>query len=203
MFVVGKDNFNFGEFKVCMVFDFVGFNDKFFNEIFFQGFNKVVSDFGVKIVKVELKDDKDYVINLQFMVDVKCLIIVFVGFLFEKFIFVVVKVNLNVKFVIVDDNLVNFFENFKLLIFNIVQFFFEVGYLVFVLIKIGKVVIFGGMKILIVIIFMDGFFQGVDYYNKQKYKLVQVIGWDVKKQDGQFVLQFNLFQNVFGGKVIV
>ena len=56
------------------------------------------------------------------------------------------------------------------------------------------------MKIPTVTIFMDGFAQGVDYYNKQKNKSVQVIGWNAEKQDGQFVPQPNPFQNVSGGK---
>ncbi|GAE67711.1 lipoprotein [Cutibacterium acnes JCM 18909] len=155
----------------------------------------------MKTAKVESKDDKDYATNLQSMVDAKCSIIVSVGFLLEKPTLAAAKANPNVKFAIVDDNPANPPENLKPLIFNTAQSSFEAGYLASALTKTGKVATFGGMKIPTVTIFMDGFFsQGVDYYNKQKHKSVQAIGWDVKKQDGQFVPQPNPFQNVSGGK---
>jgi len=165
-----------------------------------QGLNKAASDLGVKTAKVESKDDKDYATNLQSMVDAKCSIIVSVGFLLEKPTLAAAKANPNVKFAIVDDNPANPPENLKPLIFNTAQSSFEAGYLASALTKTGKVATFGGMKIPTVTIFMDGFSQGVDYYNKQKHKSVQAIGWDVKKQDGQFVPQPNPFQNVSGGK---
>lgn len=196
----GKDNSNSGEFKACMVSDSAGFNDESFNETSLQGLNKAASDLGVKTAKVESKDDKDYATNLQSMVDAKCSIIVSVGFLLEKPTLAAAKANPNVKFAIVDDNPANPPENLKPLIFNTAQSSFEAGYLASALTKTGKVATFGGMKIPTVTIFMDGFSQGVDYYNKQKHKSVQAIGWDVKKQDGQFVPQPNPFQNVSGGK---
>ena len=37
-----------------------------------------------------------------------------------------------------------------------------------------------------VTIFMDGFAQGVEYYNEDKGKNVQVLGWDTGTQDGIF-----------------
>ena len=44
---------------------------------------------------------------------------------------------------------------------------------------------------------MDGFSQGVDYYNKQKSTDVQVLGWDAAKQDGQFTGDF---EDIKGGQ---
>ena len=37
---------------------------------------------------------------------------------------------------------------------------------------------------------MDGFADGVAYYNKAKGKNVQVLGWDKAKQDGSFANDF-------------
>jgi basic membrane protein A len=51
-----------------------------------------------------------------------------------------------------------------------------------------------------VTIFMDGFSQGVDYYNKQKNANVQLLGWNAAKQDGQFVPGDTPFENIAGGK---
>ncbi|WP_288782978.1 BMP family protein [uncultured Cutibacterium sp.] len=196
----GKGNSNSGEFKACMVSDSSGFNDKSFNETSLQGLNRAANDLGVKTAKVESKDDKDYATNLQSMVDAKCSIIVSVGVLLDKPTVAAAKANPNVRFAIVDDNPANPPENLKPMVFNTAQSSFEAGYLAAALTKTGKVATFGGMKIPTVTIFMDGFAQGVDYYNKQKNKSVQVIGWDAKKQDGQFVPQPNPLQNVSGGK---
>ena len=196
----GKGNSNSGEFKACMVSDSAGFNDKSFNETSLQGLNRAANDLGVKTAKVESKDDKDYATNLQSMVDAKCSIIVSVGVLLDKPTVAAAKANPNVRFAIVDDNPANPPENLKPMVFNTAQSSFEAGYLAAALTKTGKVATFGGMKIPTVTIFMVVFAQGVDYYNKQKNKSVQVIGWDAKKQDGQFVPQPNPFQNVSGGK---
>ncbi len=56
--------------------------------------------------------------------------------------------------------------------------------------KSGKVGTFGGIKIPTVTIFMDGFAEGVKYYNTQKGKNVQVLGWDDAKQAGLFTDDF-------------
>ena len=57
--------------------------------------------------------------------------------------------------------------------------------------KTGKVATFGGLNIPPVTIYMDGFWEGVQYYNKQKGKNVQVLGWDENKQKaGTFANSF-------------
>jgi len=56
--------------------------------------------------------------------------------------------------------------------------------------KSGKVGTFGGVKIPPVTIYMDGFAEGVRYYNEQKGKNVQVLGWDDAKQTGLFTNDF-------------
>ena len=57
--------------------------------------------------------------------------------------------------------------------------------------KTGKVATFGGLNIPPVTIYMDGFWEGVQYYNQQNSKNVQVLGWDEKKQkSGTFAQSF-------------
>jgi basic membrane lipoprotein Med (substrate-binding protein (PBP1-ABC) superfamily) len=53
-------------------------------------------------------------------------------------------------------------------VFNTAESSFLAGYLAAGMSKTKKVGTFGGAKIPTVTIFMDGFSQGVDYYNKQK-----------------------------------
>lgn len=189
-----------GSFKACMVSDSAGFTDKSFNQTSLAGLEKAVADLKIDSAKVESKDDKDYAVNLKSMVDAKCNIVVAVGFLLENATVATAKANPDVKFAIVDDQPQNAPSNLKPLVFNTAQSSFEAGYLAAALTKTGKVGTYGGMKIPTVTIFMDGFAQGVEYYNQQKKKSVQVLGWDAKKQDGQFVPQPNPFQNVAGGK---
>jgi basic membrane protein A len=67
---------------------------------------------------------------------------------------------------------------------------FLAGYLAAGYSKTGKVATFGGLKIPPVTVFMDGFVDGVAYYNKAKGKNVQVLGWDKTKQNGSFTNDF-------------
>ena len=186
--------------KACMVSDTAGFTDKSFNQTSLAGLERAEKELGVKIAKVESKSDKDYAVNIKSLVDTKCDLIVSVGFLLDKTTVAAAKENPNVKFAIVDDQPQGAPNNLKPLIFNTAQSSFEAGYLAAALTKTGKVGTFGGMKIPTVTIFMDGFAQGVEYYNKQKGKDVKVLGWNAKSQDGQFVPQPDPFQNVAGGK---
>ncbi|MGO3320346.1 MAG: BMP family lipoprotein, partial [Microbacterium gubbeenense] len=55
---------------------------------------------------------------------------------------------------------------------------FLAGYLSAGYSETGKVGTFGGQEFPTVTIFMDGFKQGVDYYNEEKGTDVSVVGWD-------------------------
>ena len=68
--------------------------------------------------------------------------------------------------------------------FDTAQGGFLAGYLAAGMTKTGKVATYGGLKIPPVTIFMDGFWDGVQYYNQQKGKNVQVLGWDETTQKG-------------------
>ena len=41
-----------------------------------------------------------------------------------------------------------------------------------------------------VTVYMDGFYEGVQYYNTKKHKTVQVLGWNEKTQKGSFANSF-------------
>ena len=76
--------------------------------------------------------------------------------------------------------------NIKPILFDTAQAAFLAGYAAASYSKTGVVGTFGGMPIPTVTIFMDGFVDGVKYYNTQKSKNVKVLGWDVKTQNGSF-----------------
>ena len=76
------------------------------------------------------------------------------------------------------------------LTYNTVQDGFLGGYLAAGMTKTGKVATFGGENFPTVTIYMDGFWDGVQYYNKQNGTHVQVLGWDEKTQKGTFTGDF-------------
>ena len=75
--------------------------------------------------------------------------------------------------------------------FDTAQAAFLAGYLAAGYSKTGKVATYGGLKIPPVTVFMDGFADGVAYYNKAKGKNVQVLGWDKAKQNGTVRREFS------------
>ena len=83
--------------------------------------------------------------------------------------------------------------------FNTVQDAFLGGYLAAGMTKTGKVATYGGMKFGTVTIYMDGFWDGVQYYNKQHHTNVQVLGWSEPSQNGTFA---GSFTNLTAGQTI-
>lgn len=190
-----------GDFKACMVSDSGGFDDKSFNETSHNGLLKAKDELGIQIQDIQSKNDSDFAPNIKQMVDAKCNIIVTVGFLLADATIAAAQQNPNIKFAIVDSpSSKDGLPNHKGLLFNTAESAFMAGYLAAGMSTTGKVGTFGGMKIPTVTIFMDGFAQGVSYYNKAKSKNVEVLGWDAAKQDGQFVSGQNPFENQAGGK---
>lgn len=180
------------DFRACMVSDQGGFDDKSFNETSYAGLTKAVADLKVESSQIESNAPGDFAKNIQAMVDTKCDIIVTVGFMLSDATAAAAKQNPDIKFAIVDNTPKGSGDlpNLKPLVFNTAQSSFLAGYTAAAMTQTGKVGTFGGAKIPTVTIFMDGFAQGVDYYNKQKGKQVQVIGWNAEKQDGQFTGDF-------------
>jgi len=188
--------------KACMVSDSGGFDDKSFNQTSLAGLTRAGEQLGIQTAKVESSSDADYATNVSSLLTAKCTVIVGVGFKLGDAISAAAKANPKVDFALVDDAPQGAPSNLKPLEFNTAQSSFLAGYLAAAMSKTGKVGTFGGMNIPTVTVFMDGFAQGVDYFNQQKGKSVQVLGWDAKKQDGQFVPGNNPSGNVSGGQTV-
>ena len=180
-------------FKACMVSDSGGFDDKSFNQTAYKGLTDAKTQLGIETGQVESNAAADYAKNVQSMVDAKCNIIVTVGFALSDDTLASAKANPSIKYAIVDNNDPKAYpaaKNLKPLVFNTAQSSFLAGYLAAGMTQTKKVGTFGGMKYPTVTIYMDGFAQGVQYYNTQKKTDVSVLGWDEAKQDGQFVGSF-------------
>jgi basic membrane protein A len=172
------------DFLPCMVSDAGGFDDRSFNQLGFEGLQAAAEDLGSDYREVESATETDYASNLQNLVDEGCNTIVTVGFLLAPAALESATANADVQYVSIDDPVDQDFdgqtdaENIKPIIFDTAQAAFLAGYLSAGVSETGVVGTFGGMDIPTVTIFMDGFAQGVEYYNSVNGTSVQVLGTD-------------------------
>jgi basic membrane protein A len=180
-----------GKFLACMVTDTGGINDKSFNQSSYQGVLAAASaDSNITPKYLQSTSTSDYASNITAFLGQKCGIIVTVGFLMGGATQTAAKANPNQKFAIVDFSYSPALKNVDALLFNTVEDGFLGGYLAAGMTKSGKVATFGGQKLSTVTIYMDGFWDGVQYYNKQHHKSVQVLGWNETTQNGEFTNSF-------------
>ena len=186
-------------FKPCMVSDAGGFDDKSFNQLGYEGLQKAAKELGVEPISVESSSESDYAPNITSLVDQNCTMIITVGFALASAASEAAKANPDIEFVSIDDVVDTDFDgktdapNIKPIVFDTAQAAFMGGYAAASYSKAKKVGTFGGMNFPTVSIFMDGFKQGVEYWNKEKSDSVQVIGWDGK--DGSFTGGFEANQD--------
>lgn len=171
-------------FKPCMVSDSGGFDDKSFNQLSFEGLKEASEKVGVKPITVESNKETDFAPNIESLIAQNCSDIVTVGFALSAATIEAAKKNPKVHFIIIDDAADADFDgktdapNIKPLLFNTAQAAFLAGYAAADQTKSGTVATWGGMDFPTVTIFMDGFAQGVSYYNTKKGKTVKVLGFD-------------------------
>jgi basic membrane protein A len=178
------------EYQACMVTDQGGLDDKSFNASAWKGMQAAEADpdTNIKVKNVASTAEADYEPNLTAFVNQKCDFILAVGGLMGDATSKVAKANPTQQFAIVDSKQPE--SNVYPMQFDTAQAGFLAGYLAAGYSKTGKVGTYGGLKIAPVTIFMDGFADGVAYYNTKKGKSVQVLGWDKAKQDGLFANTF-------------
>lgn len=182
--------------RPCMVSDTGGFDDKSFNQLGAEGLDEGAKAIGAKAIKVQSNTDADYAPNIDNLLAQGCNLIFTVGFNLSAATVEAAKAHPDVKFAIIDDAADNNFDgktdapNIKPILFDTSQAAFMAGYSAASYSKSGIVGTYGGMNFPTVSIFMDGFAQGVTYFNTQKGKSVQVLGWDPAKKDGTFIGKF-------------
>lgn len=178
------------KFQGCMVTDSGGIDDRSFNATAWKGLEAAKTEFGIEANFVESNVETDYAPNVQQQVRKECGIIVTVGFLLGDATKAAAEANPNEKFAIVDFGYDPPIANVRPLLFDTAQAAFLAGYVAAGSTKTGKVATFGGIKIPPVTIFMDGFVDGVAYYNQKKGTDVTVLGWDKAAQNGSFTGDF-------------
>ena len=194
------------KFTGCMVTDTGGINDKSFNQSSWQGMQAAAAtNPNITAKYLPSTTTSDYAKNISTFIGQKCGVIVTVGFLMGAATEAAAKANPHQKFAIVDCSyssgcLTGTHEkNITQLVFNTAQDAFLGGYLAAGMTKTGKVATYGGMKFGTVTIYMDGFWDGVQYYNKQHGTHVQVLGWSYPNQNGTFA---GSFTNITAGQTI-
>jgi len=178
------------KFRVGMITDVGGIDDKSFNATSWQGMELAKQELGVDVAYLESQQQADYAANITLFLDQGYDMIVTVGFLLGDDTAKFAKANPNVKFAIVDFAYDPPIPNVLGLTFATDEAAFLAGYLAAGMTKTGKVGTFGGIKIPPVTIFMVGFEYGVNYYNQKHGTNVQVLGWSTAKDDGLFVGNF-------------
>ncbi|MBK6763264.1 MAG: BMP family ABC transporter substrate-binding protein [Micrococcales bacterium] len=180
------------DFVACMVSDAGGIDDRSFNANAYKGVQDAVAEFGIQEKFLESKSQTDYAPNINSLVNDDCGIIITVGFLMEDATKQAAEENAEEKFAIVDAASDPKIDNMKGLVFNTAQSSFLAGYLAAGMSQTGKVATFGGLPIPSVTAFMDGYWEGVQYYNEQNGTNVEVLGWDMNSPDsGSFAGGFD------------
>lgn len=177
------------DYTGCIVSDSGGFEDRSFNQSSYEGLMKSKKDLGIKTKQAESQAATDFEPNLNSMVKGGCNLTVTVGFLLADATKKLAAANPDAHFAIIDDNSIDA-ANVKPIIYDTAQASFMAGYLAAGTSETGKVATYGGMNIPTVSIFMDGFDEGVKYYNEKKNKDVKVLGWSADKQNGTFTGDF-------------
>jgi basic membrane protein A len=171
----------------CMVTDTGGIDDRSFNASAWAGMQAAAkAGSSVTVKYLQSTTQADYVPNINTFISQKCNIIVTVGFLMGDATQAAAKAHPSQKFAIVDFSYTPPLPNVDALLFNTAQD----GYLAAGMSKTGKVATFGGQKLPTVTIYMDGFYDGVQYYNQKHGTHVQVLGWNEGTQNGSFTGDF-------------
>ena len=185
------------KFLACMVTDTGGIDDKSFNQSSWEGMQAAqAADSKVQVTYLPSTTSADYASNISAFIAKKCGIIVTVGFLMADATEAAAKANPSQKFAIVDCSYASEClsapkePNIDQLVFNTVQDGFLGGYLAAGMSKSGIVATYGGENFGTVTIYEDGFWDGVQYYNKQNHKSVKVLGWNEQTQKGDFIGNF-------------
>jgi len=180
-----------GKFTGCMVSDTGGVDDRSFNAAAWAGMQAAqAANSNISVKFSTSTSSSDYTPIINTFISQKCNIIVSLGFAMGDATKAAAAAHPGQKFSIVDFSYTPTLPNVDALVFNTVQDAFLGGYLAAGMSKTGKVATFGGQDFPTVTIYMDGYWDGVQYYNQKHGTHVQVLGWNEKTQKGSFTGDF-------------
>jgi basic membrane protein A len=172
-----------GGYRACMVLDVGGVDDHSFNQGSWAGMQQAAKNNSrIQTSYVSSSSQNDYVPNLEAEVRKGCELVVAVGGPMADAVKQVAKRHGNTEFAIIDTATGQ--PNVKGIVYNSAQASFLAGYLAAGMTRTGKVGTFGGLNIPPVTTYMDGFWEGVQYYNRENGTHVKVFGWNEKQPEG-------------------
>ncbi|HET7090119.1 MAG TPA: BMP family ABC transporter substrate-binding protein [Anaerolineae bacterium] len=175
--------------KVCQVAEGSVY-DGFFNELAYTGVQDAAETFEWEDAVLESSTPTAFDRNTQEFLEANCDLIVVTTFGLADITRAAAETNPNQKFQVMDRPYDLALDNVWAEVYAVDQAAFLSGYVAASVTKTGKVGTFGGIGIPPVTDFMNGFALGVAYYNEKNGASIEVMGWDVKQQDGLFVGNF-------------
>ncbi|WP_395152224.1 BMP family protein [Ilumatobacter sp.] len=169
--------------SVCVVLDIDRRSPQ--NRSVVAGAQRAAAQFGVTVDVTEPVTEADYAAGFDNFVADGCSLIVASSVHLANAAEVAAKKHRDQSFAIVDYDYPNRIDNMMELTFNATEPAFLAGYLAGATTKTGVVATYAGLNIEPFTRTMDGFLQGVSFYNRQAGTSVQILGWD--GTDGQFV----------------
>ena len=165
------------DYKVQMVTDMGGVNDRSFNQLAWEGLQKLNKETGIEVGYTESKQEADYATNLDKAVDAEAQTVWGIGFAMAGAIQDAAKTNPDVHFAIIDNAYpeADLTDNLTGVTFKTQEPSFVAGYIAAMTSETGKVGFVGGMKSDVLETFNWGFQAGVAYANKAEGKNVEVV----------------------------
>jgi WD40 repeat protein/transcriptional regulator with XRE-family HTH domain len=175
--------------RVCQVTNTAGLYDRSFNEVTYKGLQNANIIYGWDTKVLQSASTPDFTKNINEFLRGDCDLIVGL-FSMADAIRVAAESNPDQKFLI-EYEYEQPLENIWMQNYATDQGAFLAGYTAASVTKTGKVGVFGGIGILPVTDFMDGFALGITYYNQTNGTDVELLGWDPERpDDGLFVGDF-------------
>jgi basic membrane protein A len=174
-------------FVPCVIATLSGFDDNSFNQAAYTGLTDATEQLGItNFPSIVAMAETDFVSGLETLIGQDCTLIVATGFQMNDPVVNTALAHPDVHFLLVDsDGYVDGNPppaNVKSALFDTAQGAFLAGYVSAAYSSreggANHVGTFGGLPIPSVTVFMDGFRQGVEYFNEQNGTNVQVTGMD-------------------------
>ncbi|WZL71731.1 BMP family ABC transporter substrate-binding protein [Clostridiaceae bacterium 35-E11] len=179
--------------KIAMVTDVGGVHDKSFNQSAWEGLQKAEDELGIKPSYKESKQEADYEVNIETLVDQENDLVWGIGYLMGKTMEEAAKNYPDQKFAIIDNAYETTPENLVGVVFKEQESSFLVGYIAGKMTKTNKVGFIGGMDFDVIHRFHYGYKAGVKYANPDCEILEQYAGAFDKPAIGR-----SIAENMYG-----
>lgn len=164
------------------------------------GLTKAQQTLAATINQAKVAGADEYPRQLQAMVTSGCDLIFAVGEQAGDAIAAAARTNPQTKFALIDAAPLNPPSNLKPIMFATQEVAFQAGYLAAGTSKTGKVGVFAGMYLPAVTSYLEGFAQGVEYFNRQRGAKVELLGWNPSNKTGLQIRSTQPFNDPAAGK---